>query len=92
MSRKKISDKIDIPLEIDFKDYMHEKYSYDDDTKYKLIGYIIQSGSVSGGHYWSYSYIENKKKWNVYNDSREYEVNGTPELENAYVLMYQKIK
>ena len=92
ISRKKISDKIDIPLEIDFKDYMHEKYSYDDDTKYKLIGYIIQSGSVSGGHYWSYSYIENKKKWNVYNDSREYEVNGTPELENAYVLMYQKIK
>ena len=91
VSGTKIYDKINIPLEIDLQENLHDKYIYTGSTRYKLISYIVQGGGAGGGHYWSYSYIEKENTWYKYNDSYKGKVNGTPELADAYVLMYQRI-
>ncbi len=96
----KDSTSVSFPLEgLDMRKHLsHEstmKY-FDKHTKYNLIGTVIHSGSLGGGHYWAYT-KDNENKWYKYNDS------DTPVIANMkliadsgmdkgatpYVLFYQ---
>ena len=64
--------------------------------KYKLIGVSTHTGSSSEcGHYYSYCYRENEKKYYLFNDTiirpvnkKEYLYDGSGE---AYILFYEQI-
>jgi ubiquitin C-terminal hydrolase len=56
---KKISDKVEIPLELEEKDliefmYKNEFNNYNDPGTYDLYAVTMQSGESDGGHYYSY--------------------------------------
>ena len=80
---------IDFPLtDLDLSKYIkgYDKKSY----IYDLYGIINHSGSLMGGHYWSF--IKNTNdKWYVFNDTivKEIEVNKLVSP-NAYCLLYKK--
>ena len=80
---------IDFPLtDLDLSKYIkgYDKKSY----IYDLYGIINHSGSLMGGHYWSF--IKNANdKWYVFNDTivKEIEVNKLISP-NAYCLFYKK--
>jgi ubiquitin carboxyl-terminal hydrolase 4/11/15 len=59
-------------------------------TNYKLYGVVNHTGSISGGHY--YSFIENDGKWFNFNDSDLYEVKQFPSVvtKDAYMLFYRR--
>ena len=61
-------------------------------TLYKLVGVINQIGTINGGHYYSYCYNANFKKWYNFNDEHVTEITEETVLnsKNAYILFYQK--
>lgn len=60
--------------------------------KYKLIGIIIHSGNLYGGHYISICFNLLDKKWRLYNDSHVKELNEDEVFnKNPYCLFYKKI-
>lgn len=88
-STKYIS-KINKPINIPF-----ETNIFDGITNYRLKGFVMHSGSVSGGHYYSYGSrnIDGIKKWFCYNDSSVGEVSLEQvinELKNAYIFLYSR--
>ena len=76
---------------------MDTSYGYNNSTEYTLIGYNIHNGNAEQGHYYAYSYIESENIWYKYNDSKcttkspEFiNIKNPPDLNNAYILMYQQ--
>lgn len=63
--------------------------------KYKLKAFVEHSGRINVGHYYSYCYSEEEKRWLIFNDdrvSRVYEHDPVEEMESdAYVLFFEKI-
>lgn len=62
--------------------------------KYKMIGVVLQSGTIVGGHY--ISFIEYNNKWYKYNDSIVTNIeNITNELNGndfvPYIILYEEI-
>jgi len=86
-TRNKIKDSAIIDSEIDFGKYMVPVM----ECKYKLTSYIIHSGENDGGHYYMYSYNDNLNMWIKYNDSSISEHEYMEQLDDAYILMYQRI-
>lgn len=63
----KVSHPISFPLhDLDLKPYM-TKSSKQKETKYDLVSFVQQSGSLNGGHYTSY--VKSNNKWYHCNDS-----------------------
>lgn len=63
------------------------------ETKYKLKSVVLHSGSLNGGHY--YSYVNHiNTKWYEYNDSScsEIDINEKRDnlFKNGYILIYEK--
>lgn len=72
---KKLNDDIFIPI-----NWRHN---------YRLIGGIIHSGGLNGGHYVYFGYRNNN--WYLYNDSNVSIINDLePLLKKAYILHYKK--
>jgi len=66
---------------------------FDQNKNYTLKGFIMHSGGIFGGHYYSYGsrIINNEIKWFCYNDSNVSEVSIEQvenELKSAYVFLY----
>ena len=80
-----------IPKNIDFENYIDKDYGYNNSTEYELIGYNVHQGGANSGHYVGYSNIKKENTWYCYDDHRNYKVNETLELKDAYFLMYQRI-
>lgn len=72
------------------------------DSKYKLSGILVHSGSAESGHY--YSYIKIGEQWFEFNDKSVSEFNIQNNLKNecfgcaegkktrsAYMLFYEKV-
>jgi ubiquitin C-terminal hydrolase len=58
-------------------------------TQYKLYGVLNHSGTMEGGHY--YSYIEDKGQWYRCNDSDFGQMSNKDIVtRNAYVLFYKR--
>ena len=77
---------------------------YINNNNYKLVGFVVHSGTLSGGHYWSY--IKRGNIWYEYNDSVMHSVNNeeinrliNPSNSSTtgitgitpYILLYRKI-
>lgn len=79
-SKTKIDKKINI-----------NKIIYIDNEYYKLLSYIVHNGtSINGGHYVCYS-VYNYNKIHYFSDTTHTITNNYDDLENAYILLYQKI-
>lgn len=66
------------------------------DKKYHIIGFIVHSGGVAGGHYYACGlrHMEGCCKWFCYNDSQIIEMDDEKvkyEASNAYVFLYSSI-
>jgi ubiquitin C-terminal hydrolase len=65
-------------------------------AKYVLKGFVIHSGGVLGGHYYSYGLrkINGEIKWFCFNDSNVHEVTQehvTNQSTQAYILLYARV-
>jgi len=66
-----------------------ESEIFPDDISYKLKGFIIQRGSLNGGHYMSY--VQVNEKWFLFNDETVNEVNSSSAINaasEAYLVFY----
>lgn len=79
--RKKIDDPFEFPLDLDLSEYTCVK---DQETKYKLKGVIMHSGTAMFGHYISYVNDRKSGKWLCCNDSSVTYIDEAKVLENAY--------
>ncbi len=62
--------------------------------KYKLYGVLVHSGTMTGGHYFAYTKIEEQKEdhWFYFSDTNFKEVSLRTVLNaQAYILFYEKI-
>ena len=60
--------------------------------EYKLTSICNHSGSVHGGHYYSFSFCNEKKKWYCCNDANIHEIKpNTVSTSQAYCLFYTKL-
>jgi ubiquitin C-terminal hydrolase len=62
-------------------------------NRYHLIGFIVHSGGVLGGHYYTCAmrHHDGEAKWYMYNDSNVTEISDAQvktEASNAYVFLY----
>jgi ubiquitin C-terminal hydrolase len=60
------------------------------DSIYDLAGVIIHSGAYGGGHYFSYIKEPASGKWIEYNDSIVSELTNRSNMENGYILVYNR--
>ncbi len=87
----KINSNITFPIDnmyLDLEKYVdgYEKYN----AKYEVFGVINHIGSMGFGHYYSYcKSVDNK--WYQFDDSEVIELENI-RTENAYVILYRKIK
>ena len=106
MTRNKIDDFFEFPLEINMKqyttEYLNELQTFADDYyDYKLKGVVIHHGRAEQGHY--YSYIHKDNKWIEFNDTNVTVVDldtvtnngfgqtGSPKsIPTAYLLIYER--
>jgi ubiquitin carboxyl-terminal hydrolase 2/21 len=81
--------KLNVPVIIPSDLYINQDSGY----KYALRGFILQSGSMNGGHY--VAYIKTEQNWYCMNDSSVSSVSEVRALEIAqrsYVLLFAKKK
>lgn len=87
-THSKITTSVDYPDILDSGDFVTSNEKY----KYKLIGVVIHSGSLFGGHYTACALTQTTNKWHLYDDSRVTEISQkSAHVGNAYVLFYQRI-
>ena len=62
-------------------------------TKYRLCGFVVHMGSLSGGHYIAYCRHKTTGQWFCFDDSRVTPVNDIAVIESAepYVMFFQKV-
>ena len=62
-------------------------------TKYRLCGFVVHMGSLSGGHYIAYCRHKTTGQWFCFDDSRVTPVNDIGVIESAepYVMFFQKV-
>ena len=90
----KLNNIITFPInDLDLSEYCigYEKYG----SKLNLKAVILHSGSLSGGHYYSYcKHVDNN--WYEYNDSSceriDIEASKNILFRNGYILIYEKIE
>lgn len=97
LTRKKLSHTVSIPFELNINPYLKNPNQNND---YKLIGAIIQSGTLEAGHYWAYVQDLSGQWYNCndaiiskvnFNDqSVQQEINGKPNGPTGYLFVYQK--
>lgn len=66
--------------------------SSNEDTQYELYCVIIKTGTLAGGHYYSYCLSPIHNKWLCYNDECVTEADEEEYIsnKNAYILFYRK--
>ena len=75
--------------DLTLEDYLHEDIKDKINNNYELFGVINHSGSVLGGHYFSYI-KNNNEKWYNYNDNNVNEISINNILGNKnYCLIYR---
>ncbi|KAJ6255645.1 ubiquitin carboxyl-terminal hydrolase 10-related [Anaeramoeba flamelloides] len=90
--RKKISDLINFPEEIDLKKYIKSEKCAD--KKYRLFGVSNHYGRIGGGHYTAYVKNPTTNKWYHYDDSSVSDMDNFKKVVTsaAYVLFYRRMK
>jgi ubiquitin carboxyl-terminal hydrolase 9/24 len=106
MSRNKIDDYFEFPLDLDMKEftveYLNNKQIFSDFYyQYKLKGVVLHHGKAEQGHY--YSFINNGNTWLEFNDSMVSEINletvkqygfgennNSKSVPTAYILIYER--
>lgn len=94
----KLGHAIDIPLQLNITQFVKGAKN-ENQHHYELIAVIVQSGGVTGGHYWAY--VNDAGTWYRCNDANvtktspsnqlfKKEVNGSPGGPTGYLLVYQK--
>lgn len=92
--RKKVDSQVEFPFQIDLSKHCYDK---SEPQKYNLDGIIIHSGTVNGGHY--YSFIKRGEEWFEYNDSTVKKIDekylkeksfGSTKGVSAFVLFFTK--
>lgn len=82
--RIKLNDYFEFPLELDLHKYteafLKDRQADSPDSKYRLSGILVHSGSAESGHY--YSYIKVAEKWIEFNDKKVSEFNISNNLKN----------
>lgn len=95
----KINHQVTFPLDLEIKQEWCAENLSENIPSYTLTGVIVHSGSLSGGHYWSY--VKKGEKWYKCNDDTVSEVHMDNTLLNslygdgkksdsAYILFYSK--
>ena len=90
------SQKVDIPIEypdvLDMSKYISGEK--DAELLYDLYAVSAHTGSLSGGHYWSYAQVQRedgKNEWYEFNDSSCHSISaGQAHSSQAYVLFYMR--
>ena len=81
--RYKLNDYFEFPFDLDMHKYssayLRDK-SEASDSKYKLSGILVHSGSADAGHY--YSFIKVGDKWFEFNDKHVSEFNIVNNIRN----------
>ena len=81
---------IDFPLTLDLSNYSLNYSGVG--VRYQLSGICIQSGSLSGGHYYAMCRNELDSKWREYNDTHVRELDESELLrQKPYCLFYRRI-
>ena len=81
---RKISKRIDYPSKITLTDMFDP-----DGNDYNLVGIVIHTGGLSGGHYTAIGYKDGS--WVHFNDSRTKKIKKKSALDkDAYILFYKK--
>ena len=106
MSRRKLNDYCEFPMEIDLLEYTAEGLNLKgkgetcpaEYYQYRLRGVVVHSGTAESGHY--YSFIGTERGWVEFNDTlvREFDLKDLPieafggeeRTRNAYLLFYQR--
>jgi len=83
-SSKKINDKFDFPVTIDFERYLAPGAPRDQPSIYELHAVLIHSGSAGGGHYYLFMRPTPKNKWFQFNDERVTPVKMTAAMEEGF--------
>lgn len=77
LSSRKVNSYFEFTSNLDLRPIISEDSSKEEKEKvsdYELTGIVMHSGCAVGGHY--YSYIMNDGKWNCFNDSSVYPLEG----------------
>ena len=75
MTKTKINDYYEFPLDLDMtkytSDYLNNKdnYNSNNNNKYKLKSFVVHSGSCELGHYYSFIFDNKSNQWYQFNDS-----------------------
>lgn len=106
MSRRKLNDYCEFPMEVDLLEYTAEGLNLKEKGEafpkeyyqYRLRGVVVHSGTAESGHY--YSFIWTARGWVEFNDTlvREFDLKNLPieafggeeRTRNAYLLFYQR--
>lgn len=94
---RKIDHSVTIPTTLDLTQYT---MSQEEGHNFDLIGVVVHSGILKGGHYWAY--VKNGNQWYKCNDpvvtdvsidnpAVIQEINGSPGAGTGYILCYQKL-
>ena len=62
--------------------------------KYRLVGFVVHMGSLSGGHYIAYCRHKSNGQWHCFDDSRVSvvgDIDAVIEAGEPYVLFYQRV-
>jgi len=89
---QKRNDQIDIPLELDLREYCVGADKYN--NAYSLIAVANHKGRVVGGHYYAYVKDEDSDMWYICNDSQVRQLHDIKSISSpfAYCLFYEKIE
>jgi len=95
---KKLDHTITIPLNLNIAQFIKNGQRNPNQHAYDLIGVVVQSGGTIGGHYWAYV-RDLSNQWYNCNDSNitkvnysaaQKEIDGSPDKQTGYLLVYQK--
>ena len=102
MSRIKLNDYYEFPIDLDMNkytgEYLNNKGS-DINNKYKLKSIVIHQGHCEGGHYYAFIRDNSTQEWHQFNDTSvtEFDTNNIPKEafggntnKSAYLLFYEK--
>lgn len=92
-SMEKINIKVEYPLFLNLDKYYPNYMNSDTNANYKLSSVVNQVGDNNFGHYFSFVYDDNLKKWLLCNDERVQFIDESKVINNdsAYLLFYQKV-
>lgn len=80
----KINDRHEFPFEIDLGEFLDSTADRSKPWNYKLVGVLVHSGDLHGGHYFALIKPDNKTRWLKFDDDRVTPVTDKEVLEENY--------